>query len=62
METETEMAMATPLPPPRNGDHWNCTDGQRDFILRIINESNLTKHDAEELAQQLFGAGVSSSA
>ena len=42
----------------RNGDHWNCTDGQKGFILRIISESNLTKQDVEEMAQQLFGAGV----
>lgn len=44
----------------RNGDHWNCTDGQRGFILRIIAESSLTKQDVEEMAQQLFGAGVTS--
>ena len=50
-----------PAPAPaRNGEHWNCTDGQRGFILRIISESNLTKQDVEELAQQLFGAGVTS--
>ena len=42
----------------RNGDHWNCTDGQRGFILRIIAESSLTKQDVEEMSQQLFGAGV----
>ena len=46
--------------PTRNGDHWNCTDGQKGFILRIISESSLTKQDAEEMAQQLFGAGVTS--
>ena len=46
--------------PIGNGDHWNCTDGQRGFILRIINESNLTKQNVEDLAQQLFGAGVTS--
>ena len=50
-----------PAPAPaRNGEHWNCTDGQRGFILRIISESSLTKQDVEELAQQLFGAGVTS--
>ena len=45
-------------PVPSNGDRWNCTDGQRGFILRIIAESSLTKQDVEEMAQQLFGAGV----
>ena len=50
-----------PAPAPaRNGDHWNCTDGQKGFILRIVSESNLTKQDVEDLAQQLFGAGVTS--
>jgi hypothetical protein len=44
----------------RNGDQWNCTDGQRGFILRIIAESSLTKQDVEDMAQQLFGAGVTS--
>jgi hypothetical protein len=44
--------------PARNGDHWNCTDGQRGFILRIISESSLNKQDVEDLAQQLFSTGV----
>ena len=46
--------------PARNGDHWNCTDGQRGFILRIINESNMKKQDVEDMARQLYGAGVTS--
>ena len=41
-----------------NGDGWNCSDGQKGFILRIVNESNLDKNDVENLAQQLFGIGV----
>ena len=45
-------------PAPSNGDHWNCTDGQKGFILRIIAESSLTKQDVEEMARQLYGAGV----
>ena len=40
------------------GERWNCTEGQRGFILRIINENNLQKQQAEDLAQQLFGVGV----
>jgi hypothetical protein len=47
-------------PVPSNGDRWNCTDGQKGFILRIIAESRLTKQDVEEMSQQLFGAGVTS--
>jgi len=45
-------------PAPSNGDRWNCTDGQRGFILRIINENDLNKQDVEAQAHQLFGLGV----
>ena len=41
-----------------NDDRWNCTDGQRGFILRIISDSSLNKQDVEEQAHQLFGVGV----
>lgn len=40
------------------GDRWNCTDGQRTFILRIVHDNQLPKQEAEELSQQLFGLGV----
>ena len=39
-------------------DGWNCTEGQKGFILRIINESKLEKREVEAMAQQLFGVGV----
>jgi len=42
----------------RNAENWNCTDGQRGFILRIVSESKLNKQDVEDMVQQLFGAGV----
>ncbi|WP_395730416.1 hypothetical protein [Prosthecobacter sp.] len=42
-----------------SADRWNCTDGQRGFILRIVNENpGITKQVAEDLSQQLFGIGV----
>jgi hypothetical protein len=41
-----------------NGDHWNCTEGQRGFILRLVNENNLDKQEVENLSQQLFQVGV----
>ena len=45
--------------PPPATDRWNCTDGQRGFILRIVNENaSITKQVAEDLSQQLFGIGV----
>ena len=39
-------------------DHWNCTDGQRGFILRIISDNKMDKQEAEDLSLQLFGVGV----
>ena len=47
-----------PQQPRANGDSWNCTDGQRGFILRIINDNKMDKQEAEDLSQQLFGVGV----
>ncbi len=41
------------------GDQWQCTDGQKGFILRIVNENpSITKQVAEDLSQMLFGIGV----
>lgn len=41
------------------GDAWNCTDGQKGFILRIVNENpSVTKQVVEDLSRQLFGIGV----
>jgi hypothetical protein len=42
----------------RNEEPWNCTDGQRGLILRLINENRLDKNEVESMAQQLFGCGV----
>lgn len=41
-----------------NSDTWNCTDGQRGFILRIISDNKMEKQEAEDLSLQLFGIGV----
>ena len=53
-------APATSTSPSRAQERepWNCTEGQRGLILRIINENQLNKQDVEEQAQQLFGRGV----
>jgi len=46
-------------PQPRaTGDAWNCTDGQRGFILRIVSDNKIEKSEVEDLSQQLFGTGV----
>ena len=44
---------------PANGQRWNCTDGQRGLILRLVEENpNITKDAVENLSQQLFRIGV----
>jgi hypothetical protein len=42
----------------RSYEQWNCTDGQKGLIQRIVNENKLNKDDVEANAQQLFGVGV----
>ena len=44
--------------PARNGETWNCTEGQKGLILRLVNESKLDKQNVEDMAQGLFGLGV----
>ena len=46
-------------PQPRTtGDAWNCTEGQRGFILRIVSDHKMEKQEVEDLSEQLFGTGV----
>lgn len=40
------------------GDAWNCTDGQKSFIQRIVHDNKMDKQEVEDLSQQLFGLGV----
>ena len=41
-----------------SGDYWNCSDKQRDLILKIVAENHLDKAEINELARLRFGAGV----
>jgi hypothetical protein len=43
---------------PPAADRWNCTDGQKGLILRLVHEHQLDKNEVEAMAQQLFGCGV----
>ncbi|MHA3774528.1 hypothetical protein ACXR0O_23635 [Verrucomicrobiota bacterium sgz303538] len=47
---------------PANGtncrERWNCTEGQKGLILRVVNENGLEKTDVEALARERFGVGV----
>src|SRR3569623_1965918 len=39
---------------------WTCTQGQREFLQRIVSENNLDKNNVESTAQQMFGTSVRS--
>ena len=39
-------------------DKWNCSDKQRDLIVKITDEQKLDKTKVEQLAQDRFGKGV----
>ena len=40
------------------GDHWVCSDKQKEFILKIISEHRLDKKVVEALAKEMFGIPV----
>ena len=42
----------------RPAERWNCTDGQRTLILRMVEENNLDKNLVEQISQELFSVGV----
>jgi hypothetical protein len=43
----------------RHGDDaWRCSDKQRDLIEKIVRENHLDKRNVEQLAVEMFGAGV----
>jgi len=37
---------------------WKCTQGQQDFINRLVSDNNLNKEDVENTALQMFNSGV----
>ena len=45
-------------PPSKPMERWNCTEGQRGFILRILNENSIPREDADNLATQFFGLAL----
>lgn len=43
----------------RNGNGaWKCSDKQRELIEKIVGEKNLDKHEVDDLAREMFSAGV----
>ena len=39
-------------------DKWNCSDKQRDLIIKIVDEHKLDKNDIEKLSHERFSKGV----
>jgi len=42
----------------QNGNHWKCSDKQKDLILKLVEEHSLDKDEVDHLARQRFGKGV----
>ena len=42
----------------RNGEHWSCSDRQKDLIKRIITDHRLTQNDIDQLAMDRFGKSL----
>jgi len=43
---------------PKGRDEWLCSDKQRSFIEKIVEENNIPKGEVESLALQMFEVGV----
>lgn len=41
-----------------HGDRWNCSDKQREFVLKLIDEHRIEKGRVEALSREMFGVGV----
>jgi hypothetical protein len=41
-----------------DGDHWQCSDKQKDLILKLVDEHSLDRKDVDHLARERFGKGV----
>ncbi len=40
------------------GDHWSCSDKQKEFILKLVRENDLDRDDVERTSLDRFGVGV----
>jgi hypothetical protein len=52
------LPQATPKNSNGQTDRWQCSDKQRDLILKITEEHQLDKNAVEQLAQERFGKNV----
>jgi hypothetical protein len=69
VDTSLQKVGYLPGPPLNNGngcgrgngsnqDRWQCSEKQRDLILKITDEHHLDKNAVEQLAQDRFGKNV----
>lgn len=42
------------------GDHWTCSDKQKELILKLVGQHRLDKQAVEALAKEMFGLPVKS--
>ena len=42
----------------QSGDHWVCSDKQKELILPLVEQHRLDKQDVEALAKEMFGLPV----
>ena len=49
-----------PMNQPSENGAWNCSDKQRDLIIKVVQENKLEKAKVEGLAQDRFGKAVKS--
>lgn len=40
------------------GDHWVCSDKQKELILKLVKQHKLDKQEVEALAKEMFGLPV----
>lgn len=40
------------------GDHWACSDKQKELILRLVDQHRLDKQAVETLAREMFGLPI----
>ncbi len=40
------------------GDHWTCSDKQKELILKLVEQHRLDKQQVEALAKEMFGLPV----
>ena len=41
-----------------NGDTWNCSEKQRDLIIKLVDEHSLDKGQVDDTSRDMFGVGV----